>query len=193
MSRLQTFENSDEEQTRFFDSTAILLSNLLREHISESIQNLVEFFKRFDMKKPPAPLEILTSEKADFINSAHLDVFLKIHLCDNLSERKIGFEKELPAIRSDVIEILDELVRLSHRVPRPEHSLVRSDKLDLLKISMGDLPGEPTDELYITSKRFIDTVLARNLEATQDALPIYNQFNYLLTPTDLIVTITVTQ
>lgn len=56
------------------------------------------------------------------------------------------------------------MIRLTHGIARPEHSLVRSEKHDLFKILMGDNQGETTDELYVNSKRYIERVLNKNLE-----------------------------
>lgn len=72
---LQEIEDDDAEQRKFFDSTAILLSNFIRQHVTEEVQSYCKFFERFDVE-PSSPLLILENEKKDIIHSKHFDVFL---------------------------------------------------------------------------------------------------------------------
>ena len=52
---------------------------------------------------------------------------------------------------------------------------------------MGDTPGEPTDELYVNSRLFIEQVVNKNLAKSEEVIPIYNEFNFLLESVDAIV------
>ncbi|EAR85626.2 dynein heavy chain (macronuclear) [Tetrahymena thermophila SB210] len=200
---LLEIEDNDEESEKFFDSTAILLSNLIRQHITEQVDNYCNFFKRFDVY-PRSPQEILADDKRDFIHSTHYDVFLKIILVADDNQNEIKFENEIAQIEKDLIDILEDMIRLSHNIARPEHSLVRSEKHYLFKIQIDDSSDETsndyhlksnkrsnsnnsTDELYINSKRMIERIISKNLDKVEEVLPIYNEFSFLLDPIDKFI------
>lgn len=59
----EEIDNLDKDQHKtFFDSVAALMSNQVRELATKSIENYVEFFKRFQKDKYPSPDEIIQRE-----------------------------------------------------------------------------------------------------------------------------------
>lgn len=55
--------NLDKDQHKtFFDSVAALMSNQIRELATKSIDNYVDFFRRFEKKVYPTPEEIIARE-----------------------------------------------------------------------------------------------------------------------------------
>ena len=71
----EELENLDKDQTKtFFDSVAALMSNQVRELTTKSIDNYVDFFRRFQKKngRYPTPEEIISREydpDTDFENT----------------------------------------------------------------------------------------------------------------------------
>lgn len=52
----EELENLDKDQTKtFFESVATLMANQVRDLISKSVKNYVDFFNRFKKKSYPSP------------------------------------------------------------------------------------------------------------------------------------------
>lgn len=100
---------------------------MIREHVTHELENYVRFFNRFDVD-PLAAEDVLAEDKRDFINSIHYDVFLKVNLTVDETENEIKFENELSEIRSDILLIFDDIVKLTHHIARPENSLIRCEE-----------------------------------------------------------------
>ena len=59
----EELENLDKDQTKtFFESVATLMGNQVRDLITKSVKNYVEFFRRFKKDHYPTPEEIIKRE-----------------------------------------------------------------------------------------------------------------------------------
>lgn len=83
----------DKDQTKtFFDSVAALMSNQVRDLTTKSIDNYVEFFKRFQKQAYPTPEDIIAREYDP--DSEFEQTFLTLKLIHHTNE--ITFQDQLP-------------------------------------------------------------------------------------------------
>ena len=71
----------------FYESTAVLLSNLIRAQATEALENYLKFFERYDKKVLRDPETILAEEEQSFLESPSEDYFLKIKLAEKLDSQ----------------------------------------------------------------------------------------------------------
>lgn len=86
----EELENLDKDQTKtFFESTATLMANQVRELIEQSLNKYVDFIQRFKKPKYPFPSEIIQREyDAD---SPYEDNFIAIKLDIDQTKNEIKF------------------------------------------------------------------------------------------------------
>lgn len=116
----------------FFESTATLMSNLLRTQINESLATFRNFFARFDKRRSKlrAPMEVMQTDE-DFEIPIE-DVFLTVKLKQDGS--RIEFADTLSSIKGEILKLIDEIHRCSQNFPRPENNIARSEKQKLWEI-----------------------------------------------------------
>ncbi|KRX11121.1 P-loop containing nucleoside triphosphate hydrolase [Pseudocohnilembus persalinus] len=183
--------DQDKYAQLFYDSTAILISNLLRTHVTDALEKYLEFFEKFNQENPRTPLQVISEENQNYLKSKMEQSFLQIELQD-YQQKEIIFNDqffsngETPGIQDQILELLDEIVKITHGILRPEHSLAKTDKQELLAIPMknqndlqGDKAGE-CDATYFHVRRKIRQILQKNLENAEKSLEIYNQYAHIL-------------
>jgi 16S rRNA G966 N2-methylase RsmD len=133
----EELENLDKDQTKtFFESTATLMANQVRELIEQSINKYVEFIQRFKLEKIPSPQEIIKREyDAD---SPYEDNFIAIKLDIDQQNNVIKFGVPLAEVQNDLEIIVDHIVSQSKNLPRPENTIQRSDKQHLWDVPAND-------------------------------------------------------
>jgi 16S rRNA G966 N2-methylase RsmD len=148
----EELENLDKDQTAtFFDSVATLMANQVRELITKSVNAYVDFFRRF--RKPnneyPTPKEIMTRE---FDPDTPLeDNFIILTLNVN-NTNQIVFTDPIIEVRDQLMNLVNEIIKQSEYLPRPENTIARSDKLHLWHV-----PED--DELVRNAKNEIHEIL----------------------------------
>lgn len=148
------------------------MANQVRELISKSVKSYVEFFRRF--RKPndeyPTPSEIMTRE---FDPDTPLeDNFLVLNLSVN-NTNQIVFADPPGEVRDQLLNMVNEIVRQSEYLPRPENTIARSEKLHLWHV-----PEE--DELVKNAKQEISEILDKNMSVVEKALHVYDEYLFIL-------------
>lgn len=101
----EELENLDRDQTQtFFDSVATLMSNQARELATNSINEYVEFFRRFRKEDGnyPLPEEIITREYGP--DAEYEDTFLTLKL--EVNGTKIQFQKDLTGVKDELVKVV---------------------------------------------------------------------------------------
>ncbi len=148
------------------------MANQVRELISKSVKAYVEFFRRF--RKPndeyPSPKEIMTRE---FDPDTPLeDNFLVLNLSVN-NTNQIIFADPPGEVRDHLLNMVNEIVKQSEYLPRPENTIARSEKLHLWHV-----PEE--DELVRNAKSEILEILEKNMSVVEKALHVYDDYLFIL-------------
>lgn len=132
----EELENLDRDQTQtFFDSVATLMSNQARELATNSINEYVEFFRRFrkENNNYPLPEEII---RRDYSPDEHFEkTFLTLKLEVNTTTNTIGFQKSLNEVRDELIKVVTQMVKAIDNIPRADTQIANSDKTHLWEIS----------------------------------------------------------
>lgn len=125
-------ETMDGDQTKkFFESVGTLMANQVCELITKSVQEYVTFFKQFEKKKYPKPIDIV---KRNYdVESEFEKSFLVLKLQD--SNESITFEHSLHNVSWELKNIVELIVATSQNLPRPENSIAWADKMHLWEVS----------------------------------------------------------
>lgn len=180
----EELDNLDKDQTKtFFESTATLMSNQVREIIEQSVKAYVDFIERFKYKSYPKPDEIILREyDAD---TPFEENFISLKL--TIVGKKIDFESIkqsndqtiLDSVQMELEGIVDAIVKRSQNLPRAETTFTKTDRMYLWEV-------KPDDELVINAKNKISTTIRDNLETVKLATNIYDDYLFILNEKDRI-------
>lgn len=168
----EELENLDKDQTKtFFDSVAALMSNQVRELTTKSIDNYVDFFRRFqkDGGKYPSPEEIIAREYDPDTDFEQTFLTLKLQINGN----EISFQDLLPNVRDELVKIVSTMVEKINAIPRADTQIANNDKTHLWYISADD-------EIIKTAEHIIKNIVDENLQATAKCINVYDEFLFLL-------------
>jgi hypothetical protein len=166
----EEIDNLDKDQHKtFFDSVAALMSNQVRELATKSIDNYVEFFKRFQKDKYPYPEEIISREYDPDSEFEQTFITLKLQIRDN----EITLVDPLPTVREDLVKIVSSMIDKITQIPRADTQINPSDKTHLWYIS-------PDDEMIKNAEHTIKQIIDENLQATAKCVNVYDEFLFLL-------------
>jgi hypothetical protein len=165
-----------DQQQKFFESAATLMSNQVRELIYQSIRKYVDFIKHFKKDSYPYPPEVLGREydaetpfEENFI-SVKLDIEgTAIVFADDLEEK----------IQPELENIIDAIVKQSHNLPRPENTIARGDKMHLWTV-----PDD--DEVAEDAKRTVSVIIEENRKVVYECLKVYDDYMWILTEKDRV-------
>lgn len=177
----EELENLDKSQTKtFFDSVAALMSNQVRELTTKSIDNYVEFFRRFKKTKYPLPEEIIKREYDPDEDFELTFLTLKLEVGkdkdDNGKERdeiQIRFEDKLPNVRDELVKIVSTMVEKINAIPRADTMISNAEKSQLWFIQLDD-------EIIQNAEAEVRQIVDENLQATSQCINIYDEFLFLL-------------
>jgi hypothetical protein len=166
----EELENLDKDQTKtFFESAATLMANQVRELIEQSVDAYVDFIQRFKFDSYPTPNEIIKREYD--AETPFEDNFIELKLVIN--NGKIEFGNHLEEIQQELEGLVDQIVKQSQNLPRPENTIARSDKMHLWDVQIHD-------EIVIKAKEKISQTVSENLEVVKLALNVYDDYLFLL-------------
>jgi dynein heavy chain len=149
----------------FFESNATLMSNQIRQLVTDSLQQFRSFFERFNKPTLNTPEEVVAIEK-DARNPIE-DVFLHVKLEAQQEGAQIVFADDLEEkIKSEILKVIDKILHETHDFPRPENHIARSDK-----VRLWDIPE--WDEVYVRVRQEIGEILDKNLKNVAKVLSIY--------------------
>jgi hypothetical protein len=163
--------NLDKDQkARFFESTATLMANQVRELIEQSVKTYVEFIQRYKKDEYPTPFEIIQREYDP--DSAFEDSFICVKL--TIDGGEIIFEDPLEEkVQVELEQIIDTIVKQSHNLPRPENSWSRGDKMHLWVV-----PED--DEVMDEAKKTVSKIIEENRKVVETAIHVYKDYMWIL-------------
>lgn len=166
----EEIDNLDKDQHKtFFDSVAALMSNQVRELATKSIENYVEFFKRFQKDNYPSPEEIISREYDPDTDFEQTFLTLKLQISGN----EIALFDPLPTVRDELVKIVGSMIDRINQIPRADTQINPSDKTHLWYISADD-------EIVKNAEQTIKTIVDENLQATAKCVNVYDEFLFLL-------------
>lgn len=133
---IESFEANEYYVKMFCDANAILLSNFMREIIYEALDQYRTFFNRFLTKPIREVKDIIEGERLNPLYYDFEDTFLTVKLQE--SENKAAYSDNPKLIKENLLRILDELVKVSQQIARPENTLRKSDKPFLPEVTFED-------------------------------------------------------
>jgi len=168
----EELENLDRDQTQtFFDSVSTLMSNQARELATNSINEYVEFFRRF--KKPdgkyPLPEEIIRREYGPDDEFEKTFLTLKIEVQGD----QIKFQRDLSSVKEDLVKVIQQMVKAIDQIPRADTQIANSDKTHLWEIRQDD-------EIVINARNEINQILFENLQIAAKAVNVYDEYLFIL-------------
>lgn len=163
--------NLDKDQkARFFESTATLMANQVRELIEQSVRTYVEFIQRFKKDSYPTPEEIIQREYKPDVEFE--DCFICVKL--TIEGTEIVFENNLEDnVQPELENIIDAIVKQSHNLPRPENSWSRGDKMHLWVV-----PED--DEVMDEAKKTVSKIIEENRKVVETAINVYKDYMWIL-------------
>lgn len=156
------------------------MSNQVRELTTKSIDNYVEFFRRFKKTKYPLPEEIIKREYDPDEDFELTFLTLKLEVGkdkdDNGKERdeiQIRFEDKLPNVRDELVKIVSTMVEKINAIPRADTMISNAEKSQLWFIQLDD-------EIIQNAEAEVRQIVDENLQATSQCINIYDEFLFLL-------------
>ena len=130
------------------------MSNQARELATNSINEYVEFFRRFRKEEGtyPRPEEIIRREYGP--DEEFEKTFLTLKL--EVRGQEIAFSKPLSEVKDDLVEIVTRMVKAIDNIPRADTQIANSDKTHLWEIRQDD-------EIVVNAKTEISQILLENL------------------------------
>jgi len=147
------------------------MSNQVRELTTKSIDNYVDFFRRFQKKngKYPTPEEIIAREYDPDTDFELTFLTLKLQI----SDKEITFQDSLQTVRDDLVRIVSQMVEKINAIPRADTQIANNDKTHLWYISADD-------EIINNAESTIKSIVDENLQATAKCINVYDEFLFLL-------------
>ena len=157
----------------FCDANAVLLSNFMREIIYEALEQYRAFFDRFLTKPIREIKDIIEGERLNPLYHDFEDTFLTVKLREG--ENKPAYSDNPKLVKENLLRILDELVKVSQQIPRPENTLRKSDKPFLPDVTFEDKRYKETLS-YLSPK--LDDLLQPMKNLLVDLAP-YEKYLYI--------------
>ena len=141
------------------------MSNQVRELTTKSIENYVEFFRRFKKGngKYPLPEEII---KREYDPDEEFELtFLTLKL--KVDQGEITFEDKLAQVRDELVKIVSTMVEKINAIPRADTMISNAEKSQLWFISL-------KDEIIENAEAEVRQIVDENLQATAQCINIYD-------------------
>lgn len=163
-----------DQQGRFFESAATLMANQVRELIEQSVHHYVEFIQRYKKDKYPTPQEIMQREYDP--DTPFEENFICIKL--DIEGTDIIFADDLEdRVQQELEHIIDDIVKQSHNLPRPENTIAHGDKMHLWVV-----PED--DEVMEEAKKTVSRTIEENRKVVEQALYVYEDYMWILHETE---------
>lgn len=165
----EEIKNMDREQAAtFFEATSALMSNQLRQLVTDSIGAYLNFFKKFDIQNLPKP-----SEMVENIPQQWPESFLRIKL--TAQDGKIVFSDNAESILAELITIVSKIAEKSEKIPRPDHGIAPNEKNPNLWFVSSE------DDIVLNASKQVKHIIRKNLDVALEALKLYEKYTNLLT------------
>lgn len=141
------------------------MSNQVRELTTKSIENYVEFFRRFKKGngKYPLPEDII---KREYDPDEEFELtFLTLKL--KVDQGEITFEDKLAHVRDELVKIVSTMVEKINAIPRADTMISNAEKSQLWLISL-------KDEIIENAEAEVRQIVDENLQATAQCINIYD-------------------
>jgi dynein heavy chain, axonemal len=148
-------------------AASTLMSNELRQLITDSLKAYHVFFKKFESDDPPRPTQMISS-----IPNEWPDAFLKIEI--SAQDNKISFSSDIKTISKKLKLIVKKIAEKSEKIHRPDQKL-SEEKNPYLRFV-----NKKEDELVLAVLKDVKRISTRNLEIAFESLELYKKYSHLL-------------
>ena len=147
------------------------MSNQARELATNSINEYVEFFRRFRKEDGnyPLPEEIISRDYGP--DDEFEKTFLTLKL--EVKGTEISLQKSPIDVQADLVKIVTQMVKAIDNIPRADTQIANSDKTHLWEIRQDD-------EMVVNAKAEISQILLENLQIAAKSVNVYDQYLFLL-------------
>ena len=171
---MEETKDMEKEQTKTLcQAASALMSNELRQLITDSLKAYHLFFKAFDLSDPPRPKEMVTS-----IPEQWPTAFLKVELTTN--EGKIVFSSDIDEITRKLKQLVYKIAEKSEKIYRPDQKNAGDNNSYLWFVNKKE------DELVIAVKNDVKRISSKNLKIALESLEIYKKYTHLLSDRSII-------
>jgi dynein heavy chain len=164
----EEIKHMDREQaSTFFDACSTLMSNQLRQLITDTVNLYVEFFTSFDIPKCPHPKSMIKNNPRKWP-----DAFLKMKM--SASDGRFVFSDDPKSVYIDILKVIESIVEQSESIPRPDHIIERKDNKNFLWSVSRE------DEIVNDAISSIKDIVRKNLDIALESLSLYDKYIHLL-------------
>lgn len=155
------------------------MSNQARELITKSINEYVDFFRRFkkDKQAYPLPEEIIKREYGP--DDEFEQTFLTLKL--DIRDTEIIFNNSLSLVQEELVSIVKFMIERINNIPRADNQIANSDKTHLWDVDQQDI-------VVRNAQDEISQILLENLKVTAKAVNVYDEYLFLLKEQDRVET-----
>lgn len=166
-------EMEKDQSNTLCQAASTLMSNELRQLITDTLKEYHTFFKKYDLQDPPRPTDMIVS-----IPSLWPTAFLKVELA--AQEDKISFSSDIKGITQKLKQLVFKIAEKSEKIFRPDHKFSSEKFQYLWPVNKSD------DELVISVAADVKRICSKNLEIAFESLEIYKKYTSLLTDRGII-------
>ncbi|OMJ80715.1 hypothetical protein SteCoe_18966 [Stentor coeruleus] len=166
-------EMEKDQSNTLCQAASTLMSNELRQLITDSLKAYHVFFKTFDLDEPPRPKDMVVP-----IPPFWPAAFLKVEMVSQ--DSKIAFSFNIKAIAKKLKHIVYRIAEKSEKIYRPDQKMSTDKNLHLWPVSKKE------DELVIAVAADVKRISSKNLEVAYESLEIYKKYTQILTDSIII-------
>ena len=164
-------ENPEELRKSFYEAISTLMSNQVRWIIEKSVVAYQQFFMKFKKSKYASASEVV-ARKYDAKTPIELS-FLQLTLDADNEKGAVKFKDPLHEVQAQLKNVIEEVVKSSHNLPRAEHGFNSQEVTQLWKVSLDD-------QIVKRAQDSVENITEENLNVVKQVLKIYEKYEYLL-------------
>ena len=161
-------EMEKDQSNTLCQAASTLMSNQLRQLITDSLKAFDMFFKEFDLEDPPHPADMIQS-----IPKVWPVAFLKVELASQ--DGKIVFSSDIKAITKKLKQIVKKIAEKSENINRPDQKITNEKNHHLWCVNKID------DELVVAVEANVKRISSKNLDVAFESLEVYKKYSHILT------------
>jgi hypothetical protein len=154
---------------KFFDAVNTIMSNQVRDLVSRSIDEYVNYFMQYKKDYYPTPAEV-AQRKFD-ADSPIEDCFLQLTL--TYQGAVITFTDQIHNIRKDLVQVIEDTAKQSQGLPTPAKEIIKSPKAQLWEVPL-------EDETVKSASAKVEEIIEANITVVEKATALYDPFVFIL-------------
>ena len=162
----ETKQMDKDQALKFFEAVSTLMSNQVRQLITDSFEAYLEFFRQFAIEEPPTPQTMMED-----IPQLWPNAFLKVKMTS--VDNKVIFSDDTKTVRKELIRVVKSLAEKSEKIPRPDSGVEGEQDPYLWSVPRDD-------EIIENAVSEIKPIVKKNLEVAGKSLEFYDKYLHVL-------------